>query len=126
MFFRAAAHLHPKYRSPDVALGVLALWSAVLVLSGSYSQLLDYATIGDWIGSAMVAATLFYYRRHEGSSNIFRAPLFPLLPLLFIAAVAYVVISSAIAQPRESLIGLAIIVAGVPAFYAWRAFYRGR
>ena len=126
VFFRAAAHLHPKYRSPDVALGVLALWSAVLVLSGSYSQLLDYATIGDWIGSAMVAATLFYYRRHEGSSNIFRAPLFPLLPLLFIAAVAYVVISSAIAQPRESLIGLAIIVAGVPAFYAWRAFYRGR
>lgn len=126
VFFRAAAHLHPSYRTPDIALAVLALWSAALVLSGSYSQLLDYATIGDWIGSAMVAATLFHYRRHDAATQVFRAPLFPLLPLLFIAAVAYVVISSAITQPRESLIGLAIIVAGVPAFYAWRAWNRPR
>ncbi len=126
VFFRATAHLHPTYRSPDVALAVLALWSAMLVLSGSYGQLLDYATIGDWIGSAMVAATLFYYRRREGTQTVFRAPLHPLLPLAFIAAVAFVVISSAIAQPRETLIGLGIIVLGVPAYYLWRFVYRPR
>ena len=126
VFFRATAHLHPTYRSPDVALAVLALWSALLVLSGSYGQLLDYATIGDWIGSAMVAATLFYYRRRESAQTVFRAPLHPLLPLAFIAAVAFVVISSAIAQPRETLIGLGIIVLGVPAYYLWRFVYRPR
>lgn len=126
VFFRATAHLHPTYRSPDVALAVLALWSALLVLSGSYGQLLDYATIGDWIGSAMVAATLFHYRRREGAETVFRAPLHPLLPLAFIAAVAFVVISSAIAQPRETLIGLGIIVLGVPAYYLWRLVYRPR
>lgn len=126
VFFRAAAHLHPRYRTPDVALAVLALWSALLALSGSYGALLDYATVGDWIGSAMVAATLFYYRRREGAEAVFRAPLHPLLPLAFIAAVAFVVISSALAQPRQTLIGLAIIVAGIPAYYAWRHAYRQR
>lgn len=126
VFFRSAAHLHPTYRSPDVALAVLAFWSALLVLSGSYGQLLDYATIGDWIGSAMVAATLFHYRRGEGAESVFRAPLHPLLPLAFIAAVAFVVVSSAVAKPRETLIGLGIIVLGVPAYYLWRKVYRLR
>ncbi|MCQ4166882.1 APC family permease [Tahibacter harae] len=120
VFFRAAAHLNPQYRSPDVALAGLALWACVLVLSGSYGQLLDYATVGDWIGSAMVAATLFHYRRHDAGNHVFRAPLHPLLALGFIAAVAYVVVSSAIAQPQQTLIGLGIIAAGVPAYYAWR------
>lgn len=123
VFFRAAAHLHPTYRSPDVALGVLALWAAVLVILGNYGELLDYSTVGDWIGSAMVAATLFYYRSREGAVQVFRAPLHPLLPLGFIAAVAFVVISSALAQPRQTLIGLGIIVAGIPAYYFWRAIY---
>ncbi len=126
VFFRATAHLHPTYRSPDVALAVLALWSALLVLSGNYGQLLDYATIGDWIGSAMVAATLFHYRRREGGETVFRAPLHPLLPLAFIAAVAFVVVSSAMAKPQETLIGLGIIVLGVPAYYVWRHIYRPR
>lgn len=123
VFFRAAAHLHPTYRSPDVALAVLAAWSALLVLSGSYGELLDYSTVGDWIGSAMVAATLFHYRRQEGSAAVFRVPLHPLLPLAFIGAVAFVVISSAFAQPRQTLIGLAIIVAGIPVYALWRRIY---
>lgn len=126
VFFRAAAHLHPTYRSPDIALGVLALWAAALVILGNYGELLDYATVGDWIGSAMVAATLFHYRRVEGAAAIFRAPLHPLLPLAFIAAVAFVVISSALAQPRQTLIGLGIIVAGIPAYYLWRRIYPQR
>ncbi|MBL8300522.1 MAG: amino acid permease [Rhodanobacteraceae bacterium] len=126
VFFRAAAHLHPTYRSPDVALAALALWAALLVILGNYGELLDYSTVGDWIGSAMVAATLFYYRSREGAAQVFRAPLHPLLPLAFIAAVVFVVISSALAQPRQTLIGLGIIVAGIPAYYFWRRIYPPR
>ena len=124
VFFRAAAHIHEKHRSPDFALFGLAVWAALLALSGTYGQLLDYATVGDWIGAAMVGATLFYYRRHEGSDGVFRAPGHPLLPVGFIAAVAWVVVSSAIAKPKETFIGLAIIAAGIPVFYAWRKLYR--
>lgn len=126
VFFRAAARLNPRYRSPDVALAGLALWACVLMLSGSYGQLLDYATVGDWIGSAMVAATLFHYRRRDTGNSVFRAPLHPLLALGFIAAVAYVVISSAAARPQQTLIGLGIIAAGVPAYYAWRRLNAAR
>ncbi|UXI67283.1 APC family permease [Tahibacter amnicola] len=122
VFFRAVARIEPRYRSPDVALFILAGWAAVLAYVGGYGQLLDFSTVGDWIGSAMVAAALFYYRRHEGSEPVFRSPLYPFLPLFFIGAVAFVVISSAIAKPWETLVGLGLIAAGVPVYFAWQRF----
>ena len=126
VFFRGAAHIHATHRSPDFALFGLAGWAVILTLSGTYGQLLDYATVGDWIGAAMVGATLFYYRRREGADGVFRAPGYPLLPALFIAAVAWVVASSALAKPVETAIGLGIIAAGVPVYYAWRRFVPAR
>ena len=118
-FFRAAARIDPRFPTPHAALFDLASWAAALALSGSYGQLLDYATVGDWIGSAMVAATLFFYRRREPDAP-FRLPGHPWLPLAFIAAVAAVVTSSAWSNPRNALIGLAIIAAGVPVYFVWR------
>lgn len=125
VFFRAAARLHPRHRSPHVALAVLALWSAGLAASGSYGQLLDYSTVGDWLGSAMVVASLFHYRRREPDAGVFRVPGHPFVPLAFIGAVAFVVVSSAVASPRDTLIGLAIIAAGVPLYFAWKRWNRG-
>ncbi len=124
VFFRAAARIHPRFHSPHVALFGLAAWAAVLAGTGSYGQLLDYATIGDWIGSAMVVATLFHYRRHDADPGVYRAPGHPWLPLAFIAAVLYVIAATAIAQPRETLVGLLIIATGVPVFFAWRRLGR--
>jgi APA family basic amino acid/polyamine antiporter len=122
VFFRAASVLHPRYRSPHVALFGLAAWSIILLLSGTFEELLNYSTVGDWLGSAMVVATLFYYRRVEGAEPVFRSPGHPWLPLLFIAAVVAVVASTTFDKPRDTLIGLAIIFAGIPVYYAWRKF----
>ena len=79
LFFRAAGHINERYRSPDVALAALSGWAIVLALSGTYGQLLNYSTVGDWLGYAAAVATLFYYRRahsrrsrrvpHEGLSD---------------------------------------------------------
>jgi APA family basic amino acid/polyamine antiporter len=50
VFFRSAGKLHPRWRSPNVALLLLAAWAIVLALTGSFDQLLNYSTVGDWIG----------------------------------------------------------------------------
>ncbi|AGG90268.1 APC family permease [Rhodanobacter denitrificans] len=123
LFFRAVARLHPRWRTPNTALLLLSGWAIVLALSGSYGQLLDYATFGDWLACAIGVATLFWYRRHDRASGGFRVPGYPWLPLLFVAAVTAVVLLSLRDNPRNSGIGLLIMLAGVPVYALWRHLF---
>jgi len=120
LFFRAVARLHPRWRTPNIALLLLSGWAVVLALSGSYGQLLDYATFGDWLACAAGVATLAWYRRHDGTAASFRVPGYPWLPLLFVGVVAWVVAMTMAGNPRDAGIGVLIMAAGVPAYYAWR------
>ncbi|KZC38248.1 MULTISPECIES: APC family permease [Rhodanobacter] len=123
LFFRAVARLHPRWRTPNTALLLLSGWAIVLALSGSYGQLLDYATFGDWLACAIGVATLFWYRRHDAVSGGFRVPGYPWLPLLFVAAVTLVVLLSLRDNPRNTGIGLLIMLAGVPVYALWRRLF---
>ena len=123
LFFRSVARLHPHYHTPNIALLLLIAWSIVLALSGTYGQLLDYATFGDWLACAVGVATLFWYRRHDDGSARFRVPGYPLMPLIFIAVIAWVVLATMRDNPMNAGIGLAIIVAGVPVYFIWRRLF---
>jgi APA family basic amino acid/polyamine antiporter len=124
LFFRAVARLHPRHRTPNTALLLLIGWSIVLTLTGSYGQLLDYATFGDWLACAVGVATLFWYRRHDDGATRFRVPAYPWLPLLFIAVIGAVVLATMRDNPLHAGIGLAIIAAGVPVYFFWRRLIR--
>lgn len=120
LFFRPVAHLHPRYRSPDIALFVFSGWAIVLALTGTYGQLLNYATVGDWLGYAGVVATLYFYRRkRDTDENIFRAPGYPWFPAIFIIAVLLVVASNVVSNPGDAGMGVAIILLGLPVYWFW-------
>jgi APA family basic amino acid/polyamine antiporter len=123
LFFRSVAKLHPKHRTPNIALLLLSGWAIVLVWSGSYSQLLDYATFGDWLACAVGVGTLFWYRRHGGTEVSFRVPGYPLLPLIFIAMIGLVMVQSLRASPMNTGIGLLIMAAGIPVYIVWRRLF---
>jgi basic amino acid/polyamine antiporter, APA family len=124
LFFRMVGRLHPRYRTPNTALLLLSGWAIVLALSGSYGQLLDYATFGDWLACAIGVATLFWYRRHDGAAASFKVPGYPWLPLLFIGTVAWVVVMTMRDNPRNAGIGALIMAAGVPVYAVWRRLFR--
>lgn len=125
LFFRRAAILHPRYRTPTAALLAQAVWAVVLTGSGTYGQLLDYVVFGDWIFFAMIVATLFVYRsrdRREASAvGGYRVPGYPIVPALFIGVATWVVVSSVRSNPPNALVGAGLIVLGVPVFLGWRA-----
>lgn len=123
VFFRSAGRLHPRWRTPNVALAMLAAWSCVLALTGTFDQLLNYSTTGDWLGYAAVVATLFWYRR-EHAAAAFRAPLYPLLPLIFLGAVAWVVAATVWQRPGDAGMGALITLAGLPVYFLWRRLPR--
>ncbi|HET7360280.1 MAG TPA: amino acid permease [Rhodanobacteraceae bacterium] len=124
VFFRSAARLHPRWHTPNLALLLIAGWAIVLALSGSYNQLLDYSTIGDWLGYAAAVATLFWYRRvHAADTSGYRTPWYPLLPVLFIVTVAAVTAVMLLDNSFNVAMGLLIIAAGVPVYFAWRRLF---
>jgi APA family basic amino acid/polyamine antiporter len=125
MFFRAAGRIEPRTRAPQIALAALGLWAIVLTLSGSFGQLLDYTTVGEWLAHVFGIATLFWYRRHFiDQPSPYRVPFYPLLPLVFVITVFSVIVATAIHTPRDAGMSLLIIALGVPVYYGWRKFQR--
>ncbi len=104
-FFPALARLHPRFRTPGRAIMVQGVWAILLMLTGTYGQLLDYVVFGDWIFFGLTAATLFVYRkeadRRSGGQAVFRVPFYPVTPILFILAAVYVVVSSVVSGAGE-------------------------
>jgi APA family basic amino acid/polyamine antiporter len=121
VFFRSAGRLHPRWRSPNVALALLAVWSCGLALSQHVSELLNYSTVGDWIGMAAVIATLFWYHRKQAGEPVsFRVPLYPLLPIVFLLIVLWVVSATVWQSPHDAGMGVLITLAGLPVYWFWR------
>jgi basic amino acid/polyamine antiporter, APA family len=124
LFFASVGRLHPRHHTPNLALLLLVGWSIVLVLSGSYGQLLDYATFGDWLACAVGVSTLFWYRHRQQGDVSFRVPAYPLLPLIFIVTIGLVVVQSLRTSLVNTGIGVAIMAAGIPVYWIWRRLFR--
>nr|PZN89983.1 MAG: amino acid permease [bacterium] len=141
LFFRWAARLHPRYRTPAGAIVFQSAWAVVLLLSGTYGQLLDWVVFGDWIFFGLVVVTLFVYRAREGRGDgaagtadgatpeagvatageaPFRTFGYPWLPACFVLVAGIVVIGSIASNPVNAVLGSLLIGAGVPVFLFWR------
>lgn len=125
LFFRPFAQLHPEYRTPTWAILFQAGWAIVLAMSGTFAQLLNYVVFGDWVLFALIAGTLFVYRQRDdtrdGSHETFRMVGYPFLPVVFIVASLFVVLSTiGSMEPANALIGTGILLAGAPVYYGFQ------
>ncbi len=120
VFFRSLAKLHPRTRTPVAAIVLQGAWSIALLLTGSYSDLLDWVTFADWIFFGATAATLLVYRRRSPRGEHFAAPLHPWSTGLFLLAAAYVVLGAIVSNPWNALRGTLVLAAGIPAYLWWR------
>lgn len=121
LFFAKLAEVHPSFGTPAAAIVVTALWSSVLVLSGTFETLLTYVVFMSWVWFALAALSIFWYRKRQPDlARPFRTPGYPLTPILFILSALVIVVNTVTAQPRQSLIGLGITLVGTPAYLWWR------
>jgi APA family basic amino acid/polyamine antiporter len=121
VFLPRLARLHPVYQTPTAAILLQAAWAILLILSGSFAQLVDYVTFGDWIFFGLTVAGLFVYRRRDRGAPAtgFRTPGYPFTPVLFVLAAGYVVVSAIAANPRNAALGSLLIALGVPVYAYW-------
>jgi APA family basic amino acid/polyamine antiporter len=121
-FLPALARLHPRYRTPWVAIVIQSSWSCGLALTGSYGQLLNYVVFADWIFFGLTVATVVIFRKRvplgARPRATFRTPGYPIVPVAFSAIAAAVVFSVVYAEPYDALVGAVLLAAGIPV-YLW-------
>ena len=121
VFFRRLAEVHPRFGTPAFAVAATASWSAVLAASGTFEQLLTYVVFVGWMFYALAAACIFIYRRRRNAEPLpYRVPGYPWTPAAFVVTVCLIVINTIVAQPLRAVIGLAVVLTGIPAYLVWR------
>jgi APA family basic amino acid/polyamine antiporter len=121
LFFRKLAEVHPKFHTPAFAIISMGVWSAILAATGTFQQLLTYVIFAGWIFYGLGGACVFVYRkRNPGLKLPYSTPGYPLTPILFVLASAALVINTIAADTRSALVGIGIVLTGVPAYLIWR------
>jgi APA family basic amino acid/polyamine antiporter len=123
LFFRRAGELHPEFRTPVFGLLAQALWTMVLCVSGTYSELLNYVIFAALVFYLLTAVALFRLRRlRPDIPRPVKAFGYPVLPALYIIAIAFLLVVLLV-DPKQRLysgLGLLIVLLGVPVYGLWR------
>lgn len=120
VFFKKLAYCDPKTDVPKNALLYQAVWSSLLVFSGSFDQLTDMLIFAAFIFYGTGALGVFILRKkNKGIKAPFRVPLYPVVPVVFIAFCLVLVVNSLIERPVECGIGLCLIATGIPFYFYW-------
>jgi APA family basic amino acid/polyamine antiporter len=120
-FFRITAKLHPKFNVPAPSLWLQCVWSVILILSGTFNQLLTYTVFVMVLFSFLSGGSLWLLRRKKvETGSIYRTKAFPLVLFLYMAVSAWILVTVLINRPAESLIGIFIIGLGTPFYFYWK------
>jgi len=120
-FFRPIARVHERFRVPHVAILAQAAWASLLAASGTYEQLFTYVIFAAWVFYGLTTVgCLFLRRKFPEVERPFRTPGYPVAPLLFGGLALVLTVSTFVGAPRESAIGLGIMLSGLPAYALWK------
>lgn len=122
VFFKALAKVHPKYKTPHVAMLFQCGWAILLILAfKDFHNLMTFATFMDILFMALAASTIFIFRkRNKNQSPAYQLKLFPLIPILYLIVAVAFVINMVLKIDSFAIVGLIILLLGVPTFMIFR------
>lgn len=119
LLFEWLAEVHPTYRTPHRAIVLQAIWSSVLVSTGTYRALFTRVIYTEWIFFGLMAVGLVLLRRRREEPPPYRVPLYPAVPVLFALSAFAIVANQVAAAPVDSALGLGFVLVGWPVYVAW-------
>ena len=123
LFFKSVGTVHPRTRAPIVAIALQGALAIAIAFLGTYERILNYVVSVDVIFFGLTACCIFVFRKRSGgvSAGIVKVPGHPVTTLLFIAICWTVAVNTVYRFPENTLIGMAIMLAGFPAYWFWRS-----
>jgi basic amino acid/polyamine antiporter, APA family len=121
LFFHALARIHPRHRTPGASLLAQGGWSIVLALSGSFEQLYTWVVFASVLFQGATGASLYVLRRTRPElPRPYRTWGYPWVTGAFVLTCLGLTAVTLAQSPRESLLGVAVMASGVPAYLWWR------
>jgi APA family basic amino acid/polyamine antiporter len=120
LFFKSVGELHPRYKTPVAGLIVQAVWAAVLCISGSYGQLLDYIVFAVLLFYILTIVGLFVLRvKRPHEPRPYKALGYPVLPAVYIVMAGWICVVLLRYKPQYTWPGLIIVLLGIPVYLFW-------
>jgi APA family basic amino acid/polyamine antiporter len=120
LFFARLARVGQRSRVPVAALLAQGAWAIVLVLSGSYDTITDYAMFAVVIFVGLATASVFIFRRSRpNAERSYRTWGYPVVPALFLVVAAFLVVNTLLTTPGRAFAGLALMACGLPFYWYW-------
>ena len=117
-FFKSAARVHPTYRTPAASIIAQAILAIILVLTGSLDSIANYVGFAITLFAGAAVAALFVFRRRDPNApRPFRALGYPWTPAIFVLVSFAIVVNAFYSDPKVSVFGTLIILAGIPLYY---------
>ncbi|MCL5027833.1 MAG: amino acid permease [Bacteroidetes bacterium] len=122
IFFKQVSLIHPKYSTPYYAIIFQSTWAIILVLLwGTFENLISYVVFTDWIFFALTAATIFIFRKKlPDEKRDYKTFGYPFTPLFFIMVAVWFVINTLIEKPEQAIAGIIMLGLGLPVYYYWK------
>ena len=120
MFFKSLAKVSPRTRVPVNAVLAQCGWASVLAISGTYDTLTDSVVFASCLFYALSAAAVIIFRQREPDlPRPFRTWGYPFTPIVFVMVSAALLASALYATPKQALLGVGVILLGVPFYFYW-------
>ena len=117
---QAAGEVNPNFATPSKAIWFHGIWACLLAVTGTFDQLLDYVTVPMVFFAAINGLSLIILRSKNASDPgavPYKCFGYPVLPVLFILGMGWIVVNTAVQNPKDSLWGLAIVALGIPIYF---------
>jgi basic amino acid/polyamine antiporter, APA family len=125
LFFRRFAAVHPRFQTPHTSIALAAVLGVAFVSMRTFEQLAEAFILGLWPFHVLAVGAVFRLRfSRPRQERPYRTLGYPVVPLVFLAASLTMLGSALVRQPLSTMVSFGTILAGIPAFYAWRAARR--
>jgi len=117
LFFPAMAAIHPRFKTPARSIGLEALLACLLVLSGTFEEIISYFFFVVLLFIGMAVFGLFVLRRRESKQLEYSTPGYPVTPIVFLVLLGVMLFLLGMGQPKQSFLGVGVVLLGVPVYY---------
>jgi basic amino acid/polyamine antiporter, APA family len=116
VFFPWVATLHKRFETPACAIALQATLASVLVVAGSFNEILSYFVFVVVVFVALSVAALFKFRREDSDSVRYLTPGFPVTPVIFLIMIVFLLVLLGGNNPRQALLGVGVVALGLPVY----------
>ena len=122
MLFEPIARVHPKWKTPHVAIGLACVLGVAMVMTQTFEQLTDTFVLAMWPFYALSVAAIYTLRKSQPQLNRpYQVIGYPFVPAVFVAAAIYLVVNALMTEPVWTSITFAVVLLGLPVYYIWFA-----